>query len=253
MSDRENQNFIKCDICGETNDLDAKFCKSCGADLSKLSKEETSSSKTGKRKSQKKNDSGSKTLPADKSQVLTTTKLFYIVGSLIVIGAVILITSGTFDTVESGMSVSSNQFNEIHKGVDLNSLNEIKTLQETVDKNPNDYDSLLKLAHLQNDSGLYEKAVENYKKYLDKFPKNADVRVDMGVCYYQLGDYKNSIDAMETALKYQPKHQIAHLNLGIVNMAAGNHDKAVEWWEKTVQIDPNSEVGKRAAELLKSH
>ena len=58
---------------------------------------------------------------------------------------------------------------------------------------------------------------------------------------------------MKQALKYQPNHQIGTLNLGIVNLAAGNLKKSKEWLEKAVTINPNSDAGKRAEELLKSH
>ena len=55
------------------------------------------------------------------------------------------------------------------------------------------------------------------------------------------------------ALEYQPKHQIAHLNLGIVNLTAGNLQKSKEWFQKAVQLNPNSDIGKRAQELLTTH
>ena len=84
-------------------------------------------------------------------------------------------------------------------------------------------------------------------------PNDADVLVDMGVCYYSLRNYDEAIKTMTEALKYKPNHQIAHLNLGIVNLAEGNVEKSKEWLKKAVDIDPNSEVGKRAEELLNSH
>ncbi len=112
---------------------------------------------------------------------------------------------------------------------------------------------LLQLAHAQNDAGFYDKAISNYQKYLKSNPSDADARVDMGVCYFSLKDYKNAISAMKEALKYKPKHQIAHLNLGIVNLAAGNVEESKKWLQKAVDIDPNSDVGKKAKEILQSH
>jgi tetratricopeptide (TPR) repeat protein len=75
----------------------------------------------------------------------------------------------------------------------------------------------------------------------------------MGVCYYNLHNYDEAIKQMEKALQYSPKHQIGYLNLGIVNLTAGNLEKSQEWLKKAVQIDPNSEIGKKAQELLESH
>ncbi len=113
--------------------------------------------------------------------------------------------------------------------------------------------SLLELAHLKNDSGLFEAAIKNYTTYLAKNPKNADARVDMGVCYFNLQDFPNAIKEMETALKYVPNHQIAHLNLGVVNLSAGNLEKSKEWLKKAYELNPNNEIGQKANQLLNNH
>ena len=72
-------------------------------------------------------------------------------------------------------------------------------LRLRLNSNPEDYKSILELAHLKNDSGLFDAAIVNYKTYLDKNPKDADARVDMGVCYFNLQDFPNAIKEMETA------------------------------------------------------
>ena len=126
-------------------------------------------------------------------------------------------------------------------------------LEKEVDANPANSDKLLKLAHALGDNGFYKDAIFRYDQYLEKFPNTADVIVDKGVCYFNLRDYKNAAVVMESALKLEPKHQIAHLNLGVVNMAAGNEDVAIEWWKKLLKIDPNSEIAKRAKDLINSH
>ena len=66
-------------------------------------------------------------------------------------------------------------------------------------------------------------------------------------------NYEKSIDVIKSALKVNPKHQIAHFNLGIVNLANGNMAEAEQWWQKARDIDPNTNIGKKAEELLKSH
>ena len=121
------------------------------------------------------------------------------------------------------------------------------------EKYPNDYETLEKLAHLLNDSGFFNKAIEKYKLYLQKFPDNADMRVDMGVCYFEMKQFDMAISQMKEALKYQPTHQIAHLNIGVVNYSAGNIDEAMNWWRKAVELDPDSPYGKRAKELIETN
>jgi len=129
----------------------------------------------------------------------------------------------------------------------------IDDLEAKVKQNPEDYTSLLQLAHLKNDSGLFEPAIQNYKTYLEKNPKDADARVDLGVCYFNLKDYTNAIKEMETAIKYVPNHQIAHLNLGVVNLSAGNLEVSKEWLKKAYDLNPTNEVGIKAQQLLNNH
>ncbi|HMN17546.1 MAG TPA: tetratricopeptide repeat protein [Ignavibacteriaceae bacterium] len=231
-----------CNQCGSKLEAHHKFCPECGAKIN-VSK----SSKSGADSNQNISAVNGKTL---------NPRIVYgiLIGGVAVI-ALILLSSGMLDS--SGGVVSSVNQNEqqsaTNSGVNLNSLQVITELEEKVKQNPNDYQSLLELAHLKNDSGLFEAAIQNYKTYLEKNPADADARVDMGVCYFNLRDYPNAIKEMETALKYEPKHQIAHLNLGVVNLSAGNLSKSKEWLQKAYDLNPTNEIGQKAEQLLKNH
>lgn len=177
-----------------------------------------------------------------------------LIGGIAVI-AIIILTSNLLDsaTVDTNLSNKNQVQPNTNSGVNLNNMQMINDLEAKIKQNPEDYKSLLELAHLKNDSGLFEAAIQNYKTYLDKNPKDADARVDMGVCYFNLRDYSNAIKEMETALTYVPNHQIAHLNLGVVNLSAGNIEKSKEWLKKAYDLNPTSDVGKRAEQLLNNH
>ena len=184
---------------------------------------------------------------------INTKKVVGIIGAILAGCLIILFAAGVFDKPVSNVNTSVTQNQNQSPGVDLSALNRINELEETLKANPNNNEALLELAHLRNDSQMFDKAIENYQEYLKRVPKDAEARIDMGVCYYNLGKYSEAITAMTEALKYSPNHQIGHLDLGIVNLAAGNMEKAREWLQKTVDLGPETEVGKRAQELLKSH
>ncbi len=193
----------------------------------------------------------------EESKEFSTTKIIYLVIFLFILGMVILLGSDTFNSpkakpIENKVQAKGND-QHIHDGADLSKLKEIKTLEESIAANPGNTEQLLKLAHLLNDSGFPEKAIERYKVYLSKKPNEPDVIVDMGVCYYVIGDNKTAIETMESAVKIDPDHQIGNFNLGIVNSAAGNHDEALKYWNKAIEINPNSSIGKKAKDLLENH
>jgi TolA-binding protein len=258
-SSEQFTDIIICKNCGEENSFENTVCFSCGALLSgNKSKRQNKSKQEIERNNQR--DSSklkSKTDHEVKNveKVLDNKKILLVSAVIIVLLVFALVITGVFDSgvVPEGSQINNQTSTPNTGGVNLANMEEINKFENKIKQNPDDLESILHLSHLQQDAGLYEKAIINYKKYLAKFPENADARVDLGICYYNMNDYNTAISEMETAVKYQPKHQIAYLNLGIVNLAARNLEASKEWFRKTVELDPNSEAGKRAEELLHSH
>ncbi len=185
---------------------------------------------------------------------ISITKIVYLVVLLVFAGMVILYAGGTFVSPKvTSIDVANKKVDHNHNSADMTTLNEIKLLETEVENNPNNLKAQLSLAHLLNDSGFYEKAIENYNKYLLKDPKSVDVIIDMGVCYFQIGDYNSAIVTMEKGIAINPKHQIAYFNLGIVNSAKGDNNKSKEYLKKAIKIDPSSDIGIKAQNLLDNY
>jgi tetratricopeptide (TPR) repeat protein len=232
-----------CVECGYKFEKSYKFCPECGVKVSGNPNRNNSNSA-------RKSNNNVSNISSEKN--LDPKVLYGIIAVGLVIALTIILSSGVLDSNKVNTAVNQPP-PKTSSGVDLNNMQTINNLEEKVKLNSEDYKSLLELAHLKNDSGLFEAAIQNYKTYLVKNPKDADARVDMGVCYFNLKDYTTAIKEMETAIKYVPNHQIAHLNLGIVNLSAGNVDASKDWFKKAYEIKPASDVGKRAEELLKNH
>ena len=253
---KNSEDIIICKNCGEENPVENSDCFSCGIPLkgNKIKKNDLTRSEAkgnDSNQSSRKNISDNQKIIKEE-KVLDNKKILIISSAILVIFIIALVLSGVFGSeVKQNITQVDNQSSE--SGVNLANLEEINELEKKVNANPDDLESALHLAHLLQDSGMFERAISNYKKYLVKHPENADARVDMAICFYNMGDNTTAISEMEAALKYQPKHQIAHLNLGIVNLTAKNIEASKEWFRKTAELDPNSEAGKRAQELLTSH
>jgi tetratricopeptide (TPR) repeat protein len=190
---------------------------------------------------------------SDQEKKLSTTKLVYLVVFLLFAGMIMLYSSDTFNSLPKGGAVSNINSNNPHAGADLSKLEEIKNLEQVLEKNPEDHQSLLKLGHLYNDSGFKQRAIDAYTKYLKVHPKDADVIVDMSVCYFDLNNNEKALELLDQAISINPDHQIAHFNKGIVYFTSGNIEAAKKSWQKAIEIDPTSEVGRKAEELSKSH
>lgn len=116
----------------------------------------------------------------------------------------------------------------------------VAPLLEAVKKDPNDYDSLVKLGNTFYDAQQFPDAIQSYERALAIHPENADVRTDMGTAYWYSGNADKAVAAMETSLKYRPGHPQTLFNLGWVKWQGKADPKgAVEAWEKLLKTNPN--------------
>ena len=286
---KADEKIVLCDNCGEETPAESGSCESCGALLTGIEKvikegsseipEETEKVITPKTKSvneskpaPEKNFAKPKQQPVKQNkpktaevrntpaakQNVTPMQVTILVVGLVAVALLILEISGVFDAgsvpvVDEHVHDEQNA-GTANPGVSLQQINEINALESEVKKDSTgNIERILTLAHLLNDSGFYDRAIGYYKMYLRRNPGNADAIIDMGVCYFNLKDYNTAKSVMRQGLKVKPDHQIAHFNLGIVNLSAGNPDSAKVWWQKAIDINPDTEIGKKAKELLTSH
>ena len=113
-------------------------------------------------------------------------------------------------------------------------------LIEAVNKNPNDYDSLVKLGNLFYDGQQFPNAIGYYERALVIHPENPDVRTDMGTAYWYMGNADKAVAAMEGSLKYRPGHPQTLFNLGWVRWQGKADAKgAVEAWQQLLKANPD--------------
>jgi cytochrome c-type biogenesis protein CcmH/NrfG len=113
-------------------------------------------------------------------------------------------------------------------------------LLEAVNKNPRDYDSLVKLGNVLYDAKQFSSAIQYYERALALRPENPDVRTDLGTAYWYTGDADRAIAAMETSLKYRPGNPQTLFNLGWVRWQGKADPKgAVQAWEELLKANPN--------------
>jgi cytochrome c-type biogenesis protein CcmH/NrfG len=113
-------------------------------------------------------------------------------------------------------------------------------LVEAVNKNPDDYDSLVKLGNLFYDGQQYPSAVQYYERAVVIHPENVDVRTDLGTAYWYSGNADKAIASLETALKYSPGHPQTLFNLGWVRwQGKGDPKGAVEAWQRLLKANPD--------------
>lgn len=113
-------------------------------------------------------------------------------------------------------------------------------LLDAVNKDANDYDSLVKLGNLFYDGQQFPSAIQYYERALAIHPENPDVRTDMGTAYWYMGNADKALAAMQTSLKYRPGHPQTLFNLGWVRWQGKADPKgAIEAWEQLLKANPD--------------
>lgn len=113
-------------------------------------------------------------------------------------------------------------------------------LLEAVNKDPNDFDSLVKLGNLYYDGQQFPNAIQYYERALVIHPDNPDVRTDMGTAYWYTGNAEKALTAMETSLKYRPGHPQTLFNQGWVRWQGKQDPKgAIEAWQQLLKANPD--------------
>jgi Tfp pilus assembly protein PilF len=106
--------------------------------------------------------------------------------------------------------------------------------------NPNDFDTIVKVANLYYDGQQYPDAIQYYERALQIQPKNADVLTDFGTAIWYTGDADKAIAEFQSALRYQPGRASTLFNLGIVRWQGKMDPKgAVQAWEELLQKNPD--------------
>jgi cytochrome c-type biogenesis protein CcmH/NrfG len=124
-------------------------------------------------------------------------------------------------------------------------------LLDAIQKNPNDYDSLVQLGNVYYDAQQYPAAIQYYERALAIHPENPDVRTDMGTAYWYTGDADKAIDAMQTSLKYRPGHPQTLFNLGWIRWQGKADPKgAIVAWEQLLKSNPDYPQKQKVEEYI---
>lgn len=176
----------------------------------------------------------------DKRKVSVVTK----VGAVIVALAFI-VSLVSYSLGGSGSSPSSND-NTSQQQVQ----EKIASLEQTVQTNPKNVDSLVQLGNAYYDANMWDKAVSTYEKALSLDPKRANVRVDMAIAYYGLGQLDTATVQAKKAIETDPKFSPAYYNLGVFLVSQGKNKEAFDAYQKYISLDPNGSKVNEARQAI---
>ncbi len=250
---------VLCAACGQSNPPGTEFCGSCGARLASRAtakgakrERERAPRETGKRERKK----GASSVGI--WQIISVAAVLALVGYL-VYDQIRGEKTGTQVSAESGVTQDGGS---PAAGIGPRSV-DLKPLEDAVRENPGDAAAQLRFANALNDNGRLTEAIGAYRRYLAMRPKDADARTDFAICFFKQAQSDSihrdallheAAGEMEQAFNNAPRpHQPSAFNLGIVYLHLNDLDRSNTWFRKAVEINPESDLGKRAQNMITQH
>ena len=87
--------------------------------------------------------------------------------------------------------------------------------------------------------GLYDEAINEYKKAIEMDPRYDSPYFNLGLLYFEQRKYDEAIKFFNGALKINPKFIKAHNYLGEAYARTGRRQKALFHWRESLKLDPD--------------
>jgi tetratricopeptide (TPR) repeat protein len=244
-----------CSVCGQSNAPGTEFCRSCGARLAARPPQRPGKAQKPAKQTRRPDGAAGKNVGV--WQIISAVAVIALLSYLVYmqIGAE---KSSMLPAAPSGAGQGTSPLS----GISMQPV-DLKPLEDAVRKRPSDAGAQLMLANALHDNRMLSRAVEAYGKYLTMRPKDPDARTDLGICYFQMAQEDSinrdpllheAVTAMEEAFKNAPRpHQPSAFNLGVVYLHLSELEESNKWFRKAVEINRESDLGKRAQNMITQH
>lgn len=108
--------------------------------------------------------------------------------------------------------------------------------------------ALIEKGDIHEEIGMYEEAIDFYRKASEITPKFPDIYFKMAKIYAETGQYDLAFSSLSKALKINPEFEKARIQRGILYFKRGMVKEAKEEWKQALKFNPES---KKATNLLK--
>jgi len=142
----------------------------------------------------------------------------------------------TIYKMDSGSAFTHQQTPQNQQG---NKDGMLTSLEEEVERNPDNAGTWVQLGHMYFDRDETEKAIHAYEKSLELSPDNTNVLTDLGIMYRRSGNPKKAIELFDRVTQLDPQQENARFNKGIVLMHdLKDKEGAIKAWEGLLEINP---------------
>ena len=86
--------------------------------------------------------------------------------------------------------------------------------------------------------GMFDEAIDAYKKTILLKPDYAEAYSNMGVAFRNQGKLDEAIDAYKKAISFNPNYAEAYNNMGVALKDQGKFEEAIDSYKKSISLNP---------------
>lgn len=109
----------------------------------------------------------------------------------------------------------------------------------------------MELGEVYRSIGLYDEAIEEYRKALKLKPQFVDIKTKLGMALRDKGFVGQAVREFEEAKRVNPGYAPAGIQLGIAHYSMGKVDEALAEWEDVLRRNPGNPVAEMYIRLAK--
>ncbi len=121
-----------------------------------------------------------------------------------------------------------------------------RTYREKIDFELTDTENYSELGRAYAEKGMFDNAINAYKKLLVVEPDNAHAHYSLGALYLKKGMFDDAADELRKAVEIDPDRTEAHYNLGLIYYRQGLFDKAINEYQVASELLPETQKKKRS-------
>ncbi|HPN64463.1 MAG TPA: tetratricopeptide repeat protein [Candidatus Goldiibacteriota bacterium] len=127
----------------------------------------------------------------------------------------------------------------------------IENFKKAIELNPNYVQARENLKSVNKQTGIYDRAILAYRKAVQFYSEDPETYYNLGNALSYTGEYQESLKLLSRALELNPEHLLARNLMGVIYKNTGEYDKAEEVFKKALEKYPNyAEIRNNLGETL---
>jgi tetratricopeptide (TPR) repeat protein len=117
---------------------------------------------------------------------------------------------------------------------------ELSALKQAIQDDPKDVVALGRLGGLYMDAGMYDQAIDYFRRAVEAEPADVHMRTEMATTMLMMGQAREALTELEDCIELDPGHGKTWYWKGLAHVEVGEYEKGEASFAKALELMPGS-------------